>query len=161
MEPTLKLSRHASLPLIMSLPIAALGGVFTVLFMLMALIPEAIDEKTRMLVIIFYTFLLPFLLIAVPLMSLLLRKSGRNMAIFDRGGVSFNDERYEFIRYDLIYYPIRPANYFGYRPGMLTLRPRGWEGINPEAPLKEIEVGCFTKGEIRRLSKLGLMIQIN
>ena len=155
----MKLRRFASLPWILSIPVAVLGGVFTLLFGLLALIPDGIDGDMRMLAIIFYSFLLPFLLIAVPLMNLLLRKSKRHIVVFDYQSVSFADVRYELSLYQLIYYPIRWGNYLRYRPGMLTLRPQGWEGINAEAMPKEIEVGCFTKREVNELMKLGLRIE--
>lgn len=154
----MKFRRFASLPLILSLPVAILGGVFTLLFGLLALIPDGIDEDMRMLAIIFYSFWLPFLLVGVPLMTLVLRKSRRHIVEFDRGSVSFADVRYELSSHQLIYYPITFANYLHYRPGMLTLRPMGWEGINAEAKPLEIDVGCFTKGEVLALTKLGLSI---
>ena len=160
MEPTIKLSRHASLPLILSIPVALLGGIFTVLFLLIALIPDGLDGEMRTLGIIFYSFLLPFLFIAVPLMSFLLRRSNRNIAIFERGAVSFSNERYELSHYDLVYYPICLHSYLRYRPGLLALRQIGWAGLSEEDLPKEIEVGCFTKGEIMRIVKLGLIIHM-
>ena len=129
-------------------------------FLLLALIPDGLDGEMRTLGIIFYSFLLPFLFIAVPLMSLLLRRSNRNIAIFDRCGVSLGNERYELSGYDFVYYPIRFNNYLRYRPGLLTLRPKGWEGVNADASPKEIEVGCFTKREMMRIVRLGLIIHV-
>ena len=154
----MKLRRFASLPLILSIPVAGLGGVFTLLFGLLSLIPDGIDEDMRTLAIIFYSFLLPFLLLAVPLMTWLLRRSNRHIATFDRESVSLNEVRYEFSSYRLLYYPIRLGNYFRYRPGMLILRPMGWEGINENNKPKEIEIGCFTKREVNELIRLGMII---
>ena len=150
--------RFASLPLILSIPVAGLGGIFTVLFGLLALIPDGIDEEMRMLAIIFYTFLLPFLFIAVPFMTWIFRRSDRHIAIFARESVSFADLRYELSSYQLVYYPICFGNYLRYRPGMLALRPCGWEGINADTKPKESEIGYFTAREINRLTEFGLIV---
>ena len=151
--------RFASLPLILSIPVAILGGVFTLLFGLLALIPEGIDEEMRTLAIIFYSFLLPFLFVAVPLMTWLFRRSNRNIAIFDHESVTLNEARYELASYQLVYYPICLGNYLRYRPGMLMLRPLGFEGINADANPKQIEIGCFTKRQVSQLTKLGLIVR--
>ncbi len=159
MKQPISLSRHGSLPLIASIPIAILGVVFTVLFALIALIPDGLDEGVRTLGTIFYTFIFPFLLIAAPLMSFLLRRSMRNRAIFDREAVILNEMKYEFSAYDLVYYPICLGNYLRYRPGLLVLRSKGWEGYSEDVRPKEIEVGFFTSREMKRLAKLGLTVQ--
>ena len=154
----MKFRRFASLPLILSIPVAILGGIFTILFGLLALIPDGIDEEIRTLATIFYSFLLPFLLLAVPLMTWLFRRSNRHIVVFDHESVTLNEMRYELSSYRLIYYPIRLGNYLRYRPGMLTLCVLGYEGINADSKPKEIEIGCFTKRQVSELAKLGLII---
>lgn len=160
MENCMKLSRYASLPLIMAIPVAWVAAVFTLTFGIAALIPSLLDERIKMLGAIFFSFIIPFLFIAVPLMSFVLRKSKKNRVEFTVQSVLWDDCVYSFGQYTLIYYAVRPHNFFCQRPGTLALRMRQSDGAVSADSESEIEVGSFTGREVKRLMKMGLAVEI-
>lgn len=157
----MKLSRYSSLPLILSIPIAWLAVLFTGIYVLYALLPGDFDPDMKKLGMLFYAFILPYLLLAVPLMSYFIRKSKRNSVIFQPDRVSWMNVEYLLAQYELYYYPITWRNYHRYRPGLLVLRQKQNGFLSAEESLKEIEIGMFTRKEIRKLEKIGLSIGIN
>ena len=157
----MKLSRYGSLPLILSIPIALLGVLFTVIFILYGLLPGEFDPDMKKLGILFYVFIIPYLLFGVPLMSYFIRKSKRNAVIFQPDKISWMDTEYLLAQYELYYYPITWSNYHRYRPGLLVLRQKPNGFLSAEESVKEIEVGMFTRKEILRLEKSGLTIGSN
>lgn len=157
----MKLSRYASLPWILSIPVIGLGVLFTVLYILYALLPGDFEPEMMRLGILFYSFFLSYVLLAVPLMTHMIRKSKRNIVIFESDRVELKDAQYLLTLYDLYYYPVTVANYLRYRPGLLILRRKTAEWLTADDPVKDVEVGIFNRREILRLTEYGICIQLN